>query len=75
MATGGSGDVLSGVLASLLAQEKDPFLSAVAGVYVHGLSGDLAAAKLSEKALTASDLIRFFPAALKQLEDEAGSRG
>ncbi len=53
MATGGSGDVLSGILASLLAQLKDPLLSAVAGVYVHGLSGDLAAEALSEKALLA----------------------
>jgi hydroxyethylthiazole kinase-like uncharacterized protein yjeF len=75
MATGGSGDVLSGILASLLAQEKDPLLSAVAGVYVHGLSGDLGARKLSEKALTASDLIRFLPAALKRLEEEARDRG
>jgi hydroxyethylthiazole kinase-like uncharacterized protein yjeF len=75
MATGGSGDVLSGILASLLAQEKDPLLSAVAGVYLHGLSGDLGARKLSEKALTASDLIRFLPPALKCLEEEAENRG
>jgi hydroxyethylthiazole kinase-like uncharacterized protein yjeF len=75
MATGGSGDVLSGILASLLAQHKDPLLSAVAGVYLHGLCGDLGAEKLSEKALTAGDLIRFLPRALKCLEDEAECRG
>ena len=74
MATGGSGDVLGGILASLLAQQKDPLLSAIAGVYVHGLSGDLAVAKLSQKALTAGDIIRFLPAALKCLEDEAECR-
>jgi hydroxyethylthiazole kinase-like uncharacterized protein yjeF len=70
MATGGSGDVLSGILASLLAQLKDPLLSSVAGVYVHGLSGDLAAEALSEKALLAGDIIRFLPKALKCLEDD-----
>ncbi len=72
MATGGSGDVLSGILASLLAQVKDPFLSALAGVYVHGLSGDLAAEALSEKALVAGDIIRYLPKAWKCLEDEVG---
>lgn len=75
LATGGSGDVLSGILASLLAQLKDPLLAAIAGVYVHGLSGDLAAAKLSEKALVAGDIIRFLPRALKDLEDRAQGRG
>ena len=72
MATGGSGDVLSGILASLLAQLKDPLLSAVAGVYVHGLSGDLAAEALSEKALVAGDIIRYLPKACKCLENEVG---
>ncbi|OGD17778.1 MAG: hypothetical protein A2W03_11970 [Candidatus Aminicenantes bacterium RBG_16_63_16] len=75
MATGGSGDVLSGILASLLAQFKDPLLAALAGVYVHGLSGDLAAESLSEKALLAGDIIRFLPKALKCLEDEAEGCG
>jgi NAD(P)H-hydrate epimerase len=72
MATGGSGDVLSGMLVSLLGQQKDPLLAALSGVYVHGLSGDLGACKISQKALVAGDLIRYLPAALKQLEDEAG---
>jgi len=75
MATGGSGDVLSGILASLLAQLKDPLLASVAGVYVHGLSGDLAAEALSEKALLAGDIIRFLPKALKCLEDDVGCCG
>jgi NAD(P)H-hydrate epimerase len=72
LATGGSGDVLSGILASLLGQFKDPLLAALARVYVHGLSGDLAAEKLSEKALVARDIIRFLPRALKCLEDNPG---
>jgi len=71
MATGGSGDVLSGILAGLLMQEKDALGAALAGVYLHGLSGDLAAEKLGERALVAGDLIRFLPGAIKALEDEA----
>ena len=70
MATGGSGDVLSGIIASFLMQEKDPLRAALAAVYVHGLSGDLAAEKIGERALIAGDLIRFLPRALKTLEDE-----
>jgi len=71
MATGGSGDVLSGMIASLLMQDKDTLQAVLAAVYLHGLSGDLAAEKIGERALIAGDLIRFLPAALKALEDEA----
>jgi len=71
MATGGSGDVLSGMIASFLMQDKEALQAALAAVYLHGLSGDLAAEKIGERALVASDLIRFLPAALKALEDEA----
>jgi hydroxyethylthiazole kinase-like uncharacterized protein yjeF len=71
MATGGSGDVLSGLLASMLIQLRDPLRASIAAVYVHGLSGDLAAQKLSEKALVAGDLIRFLPPALKMMEEES----
>ncbi|MGB7294477.1 MAG: NAD(P)H-hydrate dehydratase [Candidatus Aminicenantales bacterium] len=70
MATGGSGDVLSGMIAGLLMQEKDALRAALAAVYLHGLSGDLAAAKIGERALVAGDLIRFLPRAAKTLEDE-----
>jgi NAD(P)H-hydrate epimerase len=69
MGTGGAGDVLSGMIGSLIVQTKDIAAATRAAVYVHRLSGDLAAAKLSEKALVAGDLIRFLPAAVKSLED------
>jgi ADP-dependent NAD(P)H-hydrate dehydratase / NAD(P)H-hydrate epimerase len=71
MATGGAGDVLSGMIGSLLVQSKDILAAVRAAVYVHGLSGDLAAAKLGERSLIAGDLIRFLPAAVKSLEDAA----
>ena len=67
MATGGSGDVLTGLLTALLAQGYEPLDAARLGVYVHGLAGDLAAEQLSLEALTASDLVAFFGKAFQQL--------
>jgi len=70
MATGGSGDVLGGLIASQVVQEKD-FLGAVlSAVFVHGLAGDIAAEKLGERAVTAGDLVRYLPPALKALAEE-----
>jgi NAD(P)H-hydrate epimerase len=70
MATGGSGDVLSGMMTSLIMQGGD-FLNAVlASVYVHGLSGDMAVKKLGEKSLIAGDLIDFLPGAVMSMEQE-----
>jgi hydroxyethylthiazole kinase-like uncharacterized protein yjeF len=70
MATGGSGDVLSGMIASQVIQEKD-FLGAIlSAVYVHGLSADIAAQRLGEKYLTAGDIIRCLPQALKAMAGE-----
>jgi hydroxyethylthiazole kinase-like uncharacterized protein yjeF len=67
MATAGSGDVLSGMIASMIIQEKDPLLATLAAVFVHGLSGDIGAQKVGEKALTAGNLITYLPAAIKDL--------
>ena len=70
MASGGTGDVLGGLIASQIVQEKD-FLGAVlSAVFVHGLAGDIAAEKLGEKSLTAGDIIRCLPPALKALAGE-----
>lgn len=68
LATGGTGDVLAGMIASELAQEKDALGATIAAVYAHGLAGDVAAGRLGEKALVAGDIIRYLPAALKELE-------
>jgi ADP-dependent NAD(P)H-hydrate dehydratase len=59
MATGGTGDVLTGLITALLAQGLAPFEAAQLGVYLHGLAGDLAAAELSQPGLIASDLPRY----------------
>jgi NAD(P)H-hydrate epimerase len=65
MATGGTGDVLTGLITALACQGLSPFDAARLGVYVHGLAGDLAAAELGQLGLTAGDLIRFLPPALE----------
>ncbi len=68
MATGGTGDVLTGLIAALLAQDMPPFEAAQLGAHLHGLAGDLAAAELSRHSLIASDLLRYLPHAWKQLD-------
>ncbi|MEI6407860.1 MAG: NAD(P)H-hydrate dehydratase [Bacteroidota bacterium] len=67
MATGGSGDVLTGIITGLLAQGYAPRDAALLGVYAHGLSGDLAAAARSEAGMIAGDLVEFLPEAWKML--------
>lgn len=68
MATGGSGDVLSGIMAALLAYNADVFFAITSAVYIHGLAGDSAAEKLSETALLPSDIIKELPCVFKTLE-------
>jgi len=68
MATGGSGDVLSGLLGGLLAQKMPPHDAAVLGVFLHGLAGDLAAHHLSQFGMTATDIARHISYAWLELE-------
>jgi ADP-dependent NAD(P)H-hydrate dehydratase len=68
MATGGSGDVLTGVIAALWGQGMEPFDAAVLGTYVHGLAGDLAAQSQGEVSLIATDIIEALPKAFLALE-------
>jgi NAD(P)H-hydrate epimerase len=63
MATGGSGDVLGGLLAALMGQRLETFAAAQLGVYLHGLSGDLARGERGEVSLIATDLLHFLPEA------------
>ncbi|MGZ5498948.1 MAG: NAD(P)H-hydrate dehydratase [Candidatus Aminicenantales bacterium] len=70
MATGGTGDVLGGMIASQIAQKNDLLGAVLSAVYAHGLAGDVAADRLSEKSLVAGDLIRYLPPALKGLAGE-----
>jgi ADP-dependent NAD(P)H-hydrate dehydratase len=63
MATGGTGDVLTGIITALLCQGIGPFDAARLGVHVHGLAGDLAVGDLGQVSMIASDLIRYLPKA------------
>ena len=65
MATGGSGDVLTGIILSLLTQGYDPLEAALAGVFIHGLAGDLARDEKGEESLIAGDIIEWLPDAFK----------
>ena len=67
MAVGGSGDVLSGIIGSLLAQGLEPLDSALCGVFIHGLAGDIASYELGERSMIASDMIDFLPEAFMML--------
>jgi ADP-dependent NAD(P)H-hydrate dehydratase / NAD(P)H-hydrate epimerase len=67
MATAGSGDVLSGIVVSLLGQGLKPFEALRLGVYLHGLAGDIALEKYNELSIQASDIVEAIPSAINRL--------
>jgi NAD(P)H-hydrate epimerase len=67
MATGGMGDVLAGAIGALLARGLDPFEAARAGVFLHGLAGDLARDAKSDTGLAANDVAEMLPLAVEEL--------
>ena len=69
LATGGSGDVLTGLITSLLGQGSAPKEAVITAVYLHGLSAELGSLDLSKYGLLPSDLIDYLPEAIKQLKD------
>ena len=66
MATGGCGDVLTGLTAALIGQKLTPFDAAVLGVWLHGRAGDLAADVMGEMSMTAGDLLDHLPNAIRE---------
>ena len=70
LATGGTGDVLSGMLGGLLAQGLAPFDAAAAGVYLHGLAGEQASQALGPDGLLAGDLLPLLPRCLRQVREK-----
>lgn len=67
MASGGTGDVLSGVLGAFLARGLEPAAALAAGVYLHGLAGDVAAERLGQESLVAGDVIEALPEAFRRV--------
>jgi hydroxyethylthiazole kinase-like uncharacterized protein yjeF len=69
LATGGTGDVLSGMIGGLLAQRLSPFDAATTGVYLHGLAGEKASRRLGPDGLMAGDLLPLLPRLLRQVRE------
>jgi hydroxyethylthiazole kinase-like uncharacterized protein yjeF len=71
MATGGTGDILTGIVAGLIAQHPKRALEATTlAVYLHGLAGDIARESVGENSLVATDLLRFLPQAFARMRNE-----
>lgn len=68
LATAGTGDVLSGMIGGIIAQDITPEAATIAAVYLHGMAGDLAAQSKTEPGVIASDVIDCIPKALKKIE-------
>jgi NAD(P)H-hydrate epimerase len=75
MATGGTGDILTGIVAGMLAQNpKRAFLAVLAAVYLHGLAGDVAEESTGEQSLVATDLITSLPEAFRRIRAQAAEK-
>jgi len=68
MATAGSGDVLTGIILGLLAQNYPPIEASILGVYIHGLAGDIAVDKRGFEAMIASDIVKYLGKAFEKLK-------
>ena len=68
LATGGAGDVLAGLVGGLVAQGMTPLDAACAGVYIHGLAGDIAARELTQRGTIARDVLHAVPRAWREIE-------
>ncbi len=72
MATGGTGDILTGMVAGMMAQHKSRIAEAVcAAVYLHGMAGDVACESVGEQSLVATDLVRALPEAMRRVREAA----
>ena len=69
LASAGTGDVLSGAIAGLLAQGLSPFAAATCGVYLHGAAGEMVRAELGDAGMVASDLLLALPRAIKKIKE------
>ena len=73
MATAGSGDVLTGIILSLLAQGYKPEDAAITGVFLHGLAGDIASEESCQESIIASDIIKSLGKAFNKIRESEGA--
>ncbi len=74
LATAGTGDVLAGTIAAMLAQHLEPFDAAVAGAYLHGLAGEIAEREIGRAGVVAGDLLPRLPQAIQKVTDDGTKR-
>jgi NAD(P)H-hydrate epimerase len=75
MATGGTGDILTGMVAGMIAQcSKSAFMAALAAVHLHGLAGDVMRESVGEHSLVATDLLKGLPEAFRRTSEMAGEK-
>ena len=74
MATGGMGDILTGLVAGMMAQSKSAILMVLAGVHLHGLAGDVGCESKGEASLIATDLLDALPEAFRRTREAAKSK-
>lgn len=70
LAKAGTGDVLTGIIAGLLAQKMQPFEAAILGTFLHGLAGEFAQNELTKYSVLASDVIKYLPCAINEIINE-----
>jgi NAD(P)H-hydrate epimerase len=75
LASAGTGDVLAGMIAGLMAQGLPAFEAAACGVYVHGKAGEVASGEIGETGMLASDLLPRIPVAIRQIKEEGHASG
>ena len=75
LASGGTGDVLSGIIVGLLAQGSNPVDAACCAVYLHGLAGDLVSRRMGNTGTIASDLTSILPETIAQVRRAAATKG
>lgn len=75
MATGGTGDVLTGIITGFISQGVKPLDAAISGVYIHGLSGDNVAESIGEHGLIAGDLVESLPCVIKKMVSRSREYG
>ena len=69
LATGGTGDVLTGAIAGLLAQGLSPNDAAICAVYIHGKAGEMVADEIGDAGASATDLLTMLPKAMREIKD------